>query len=192
MLTCSSLVSTCHHTVHLFSLFTPLPFPSGHHYFLLFFSSFVFIWFGLLIYDVSFIFYIPHVSEIIWHLSLSVWLISLSVIPSKCIYVVTSGKVSSFIRLSRKGNGSPLQCSCLENPRDSGAWWAAVYGVTQSRTQLKRLSSSSSSIQIHIHTHMFIHSDIEGHLSCSHILVNVNNVVVNIRVRVYVYIYVLF
>ena len=38
-----------------------------------------------------------------------------------------------------------LQCSCLENPRDGGAWWAAIYGVTQSRTQLKRLSCSSSS-----------------------------------------------
>ena len=44
-----------------------------------------------------------------------------------------------------EGNGSPLQCSCLENPRDGGAWWAAVYGVTQSWTQLKQLSSSSSS-----------------------------------------------
>ena len=44
-----------------------------------------------------------------------------------------------------KGNGNPLQCSCLENPRDGGAWWAAVYGVTQSWTWLKRLSSSSSS-----------------------------------------------
>ena len=43
-----------------------------------------------------------------------------------------------------EGNGNPLQCSCLENPRDGGAWWAAVYGVTQSRTRLKRLSSSSS------------------------------------------------
>ena len=43
-------------------------------------------------------------------------------------------------------NGNPLQCSCLENPRDGGAWWAAVYGVTQSQTRLKRLSSSSSSI----------------------------------------------
>ena len=43
------------------------------------------------------------------------------------------------------GNGNPLQCSCLENPRDEGAWWTAVYGVIQSRTQLKRLSSSSSS-----------------------------------------------
>ena len=45
-----------------------------------------------------------------------------------------------------EGNGSPLQCFCLENPRDGGAWWAAVYGVAQSRTRLKRLSSSSSSM----------------------------------------------
>ena len=44
-----------------------------------------------------------------------------------------------------EGNGNPLQCSCLENPRGGGASWAAVYGVTQSRTRLKRLSSSSSS-----------------------------------------------
>ena len=43
-----------------------------------------------------------------------------------------------------EGNGNPLQCSCLENPRDGGAWWAAVYGVAQSQTRLKRLSSSSS------------------------------------------------
>ena len=43
-----------------------------------------------------------------------------------------------------EGNGNPLQCSCLENPRDGGAWWAAVYGVAQTRTRLKRLSSSSS------------------------------------------------
>ena len=46
-------------------------------------------------------------------------------------------------------NGNPLQCSCLENPRDRGAWWAAIYGVAQSRTRLKRLSSSSSSLQSH-------------------------------------------
>ena len=44
-----------------------------------------------------------------------------------------------------EGNGNPLQCSCLENPRDGGAWWAAVYGVAQSWTRLKRVSSSSSS-----------------------------------------------
>ena len=42
-----------------------------------------------------------------------------------------------------EGNGNPLQCSCLENPRDGGAWWAAVYGVAQSWTRLKRLSRSS-------------------------------------------------
>ena len=44
-----------------------------------------------------------------------------------------------------EGNGNPLQCSCLENPRNGGAWWAAVCGVAQSRTRLKRLGSSSSS-----------------------------------------------
>jgi len=44
-----------------------------------------------------------------------------------------------------EGNGNPLQCSCLENPRDGEAWWAAVHGVAQSQTRLKRLSSSRSS-----------------------------------------------
>ena len=50
-----------------------------------------------------------------------------------------------------EGNGNPLQCSCLENPRDGGAWWAAVSGVAQSRTWLKWLSSSSSSYTIGYH-----------------------------------------
>ena len=45
-----------------------------------------------------------------------------------------------------EGNGNPPECSCLENPRDGGAWWAAVYGVAQSCTRLKRLSSSSRSM----------------------------------------------
>ena len=45
-----------------------------------------------------------------------------------------------------EGNGNPLQCSCLENPRGRGAWWAAVYGIPQSQTRLKWLSSSSSRI----------------------------------------------
>ena len=49
-----------------------------------------------------------------------------------------------------EGNGNPLQCSCLENPRDGGAWWAAIYGVAQSQTQLKRLSSSSSVLRSRI------------------------------------------
>ena len=47
-----------------------------------------------------------------------------------------------------EGNSNPLQCSCLENPRNRRTWWAAVYGVAQSRTRLKRLSSSSSSSSI--------------------------------------------
>ena len=46
------------------------------------------------------------------------------------------------------GNGNPLQCSCLETPSDSGAWWAAVYGVTQSRTRLKWFSSGGSSLSL--------------------------------------------
>ena len=49
--------------------------------------------------------------------------------------------LSLFTCFIGEGNGNPLQCSCLENPRDGGAWWAAVYGVAQSRTRLKRLSS---------------------------------------------------
>ena len=55
-----------------------------------------------------------------------------------------------------KGNSNPLQCSCLENPRDGGAWWAVVYGVAQSQTQLKQLSSSSSmpSIQKSLECHV--------------------------------------
>ena len=55
-----------------------------------------------------------------------------------------------------EGNGNPLQCSCLENPRDGGAWWAAVYGVTHSQTQLKWLSSSSSFILESTHIKSFL------------------------------------
>ena len=60
--------------------------------------------------------------------------------------------VLSIWEIIRDGNGNPLQCSCLENPRDGRAWWAAVYGVAQSRTRLKRLSSSSSSRSSFLHS----------------------------------------
>ena len=50
-----------------------------------------------------------------------------------------------------EGNGNPLQCSCLENPRDGGAWWTTVYGVAQSQTRLKRLSSSMLSSICYTH-----------------------------------------
>ena len=47
-----------------------------------------------------------------------------------------------------EGNGNPLQCSCLENPRDGGAWWASVCGVAQSRTRLKRLTAAAAAVTI--------------------------------------------
>ena len=56
-----------------------------------------------------------------------------------------------------EGNGNPLQCSCLENPRDGGAWRAAVYGIAQSRTRLKQLSSSSMIVLILIRLHQIFH-----------------------------------
>ena len=55
-----------------------------------------------------------------------------------------------------EGNGNPLQCSCLENPRDGRAWWAAVYGVAQSRTRLKRLSSSSSRDKLRVRSQITV------------------------------------
>ena len=58
---------------------------------------------------------------------------------------VTSLSLHFSLSCIREGNGNPLQCSCLENPRDGGAWWAAVYGVTQSQAWLKWVSSRSSS-----------------------------------------------
>ena len=54
-----------------------------------------------------------------------------------------------------EGNGNPLQCSCLESPRDGGAWWAAVYEVAQSQTRLKRLSSSSSIMLVWVYMYKF-------------------------------------
>ena len=64
--------------------------------------------------------------------------------PWGCEESDTTERLHFYFSLSCIGerNGNPLQCSCLENPRDGGAWWAAVYEVAQSRTQLKRLSSS--------------------------------------------------
>ena len=60
-----------------------------------------------------------------------------------------------------EGNGNPLQCSCLESPRDRGAWWAAVYGVAQNRTRLKLLSSMRVDILV-------LFQILEGKLSVFH------------------------
>ena len=66
--------------------------------------------------------------------------------PRDCQELDTAEQLHFHFSLSciGEGNGNPLQCSCLESPRDGGAWWAAVYGVAQSWTRLKWLSSSSS------------------------------------------------
>ena len=61
-----------------------------------------------------------------------------------CVYLLPICVITNISAYTGEGNGNPLQYSCLENLRDRGAWWAAVYGVAQSRTQLKWLSSSRS------------------------------------------------
>ena len=65
-----------------------------------------------------------------------------------------------------EGNGNPLQCSCLENPRDRGTWWTAVSGVAQSRTRLKQLSSSCSSSR-KLSLHMSSLFSLENHIGQS-------------------------
>ena len=65
-----------------------------------------------------------------------------------------------------EGNGNPFQCSCLENPKDGGAWWAAVYGVAQSRTRLKLLSSSSSTVRPATSKHIFPKLALRALLQC--------------------------
>ena len=86
----------------------------------------------------------PHSSTLAWKIHGGRSLVGCS--PWDCYESDTTEQLHFHFSLSciGEGNGNPLQYSCLENPRDSGAWWAAVYGVTQSRTRQKRLSSSSS------------------------------------------------
>ena len=83
----------------------------------------------------------PHSSTLAWKVS---WMEEPGRLQSMGWLRVGHDSVTSLSRIG-EGNGNPLQCSCLENPRDGGAWRAAIYGVAQSRTRLKRLSSSSSS-----------------------------------------------
>ena len=87
--------------------------------------------------------------------------------PRGCWELDTTERLHFHFSLSSigEGNGNPLQCSCLENPRDRRAWWAAIYGVAQSRTQLKRLSSSSTLIKFVHDTQLLefginLHSDV--------------------------------
>ena len=75
-----------------------------------------------------------------------------SVVKNLPASAANTGSISGLGKSPGEGNGNPFQYSCLENPRDGGAWWASIYGVTQSWTRLKQLSSSSkSSILIVVH-----------------------------------------
>ena len=82
-----------------------------------------------------------------------------------------------------EGNGNPLQCSCLENPRDGGAWWAAIYGVIQSWTRLKRLSSSSSSglPRWWTHIHMFESLQLEDSYVGDLLYIKLNHFAVHLK-----------
>ena len=96
----------------------------------------------------------PHSSTLAWKI---LWTVGCS--PWGCQESDTTEWLHFHFSLSciGEGNGNPLQCSSLENPRDGGAWWAAVYGVAQSRTRLQWLSSSSSSssVQSLMHVRLF-------------------------------------
>ena len=84
----------------------------------------------------------PHSSTLAWKIP---WMEEPGGLQSMGSLRVRHDWVTSFhfsLSCIGEGNGNPLHCSCLENPRDGGAWWAAVYGVAQSRTRLKQLSSS--------------------------------------------------
>ena len=89
----------------------------------------------------------PHSSTLAWKIP---WTEEPGGLRSMGSLRVTTKRLHFHFSLSctGEGNGNPLQCSCLENPRDGGAWWAAVSGVTQSRAQLKWLSSSSSKMPL--------------------------------------------
>ena len=84
----------------------------------------------------------PHSSTLAWKIP---WMKETGGLQSMGSLQVGHNWVTSLSCIG-KGNGNPIQCSCLENPRDGGAWWAAVYGVAESRTRLKRLSSSSNKL----------------------------------------------
>ena len=88
--------------------------------------------------------FLPHSSTLAWKIP---WMEESGRLQSMGLLRVGHNWATSLsLSCIGEGNDNPLQCSCLENPRDRGAWWAAVYGVAQSWTRLKRLSSSSSRI----------------------------------------------
>ena len=90
----------------------------------------------------------PHSSTLAWKIP---WMEEPGRLQSMGSLRVAERLHSHFsLSCNAEGNGNPLQSSCLENPRDWGAWWAAVYGVTQSRTQLEWLSLGKKYFEIYL------------------------------------------
>ena len=85
----------------------------------------------------------PHSSTLVWKITWTEEPGRLQSMGSRWVRHDWANSLSLFTFMHWRRKWLPTQCSCLENPRDRRAWWAAVYGVTQSRTQLKWLSSSS-------------------------------------------------
>ena len=89
----------------------------------------------------------PHSSTLAWKIPWMEEPVRLQSMGSLRVGPDWATSLSLFILMHWRKKCNPLQYSCLENPMDTGAWWAAVYGVSQSRTRLKWLSSSSSKSQ---------------------------------------------
>ena len=104
----------------------------------------------------------PHSSTLAWKIP---WMEEPGRLKSMGLLRVGHDWATSFsLSCIGEGNGNPLQCSCLENPRDRGAWWAAIYGVAQSRKRLKWLSSSNRLWMLLLHSLLHNLIPLPGHL----------------------------
>ena len=92
----------------------------------------------------------PHSSTLAWRIPWTEEPGGLQSMGSLGVWDDWETSLSLFTFMHWRGKWNPLQCSCLENPRDGGAWWAAVSGVAQNQTRLKWLSSSSSDYKAHM------------------------------------------
>ena len=107
---------------------------------------------------------VSDIKDITFTTTMAKWSAKWPTIPSK-----KSWSFKNKLGCIGEGNGNPLQCPCLENPRDWGAWWAAVYGVAQSRTWLKWLSSKQQvAFNIYLSMLTYTQMSLNGTLICFH------------------------